>query len=130
MRATFVDDAGVDIELAAGEKTVQQRVDTIRTVNIDRRLQPKRPSVVGKRPRLKIVIGMVVRDENVAQRGQREFGFDEFERRTVTHVDDVGYIVPDKQIDRRARRISADRRPAFVAEKHKPIRPETWSALR
>jgi hypothetical protein len=88
----LVDNARLNVEFAAGKKSVEQRLDTVRSVDIDRILQPQRPGIVGKRSCFEIVIGMVVRDENVAQRGQREFRLDELERRAVADIDDVGTL--------------------------------------
>ena len=69
-----------------------------RSVGVDRRLQSHCPGIISKQAEFRVVVGVVVRNEDVAELRQREFRLDELATDTVAGVDHVGHIVVDDQI--------------------------------
>jgi hypothetical protein len=76
------------------------------------------------------VVGVVVGDEGVAERGQREFRLDQLEGHAVAGVDHVGDVVPDDEVGGRAGLVVGDARSAARPEKHEPVAAEIASLRR
>src|SRR5262249_37609627 len=89
------------------------------------------PGIVDKQAELGVVIGVVVRDEDVTQLRQRDFRFNQLEARSVAGVDHVGDVVEDDEIGGRTRlEPGSDRRTTACAERDQAIWPEVSRVLR
>ncbi len=127
----LVRDAGLDVELVGVPKAVREPFHAGRTIGIDGCAQPGRPGVVEQEPEFRIVVGMMVGDEDVAQRRQRELGVRQLEAHPVAGIDDVRHVVIDEQIGRRTRYVArADCRAAAGAQQQQPVPPEIGPTVR
>src|SRR5205807_991772 len=100
------------------------------TIGIHRRSQPNRPGVVQQQAKFRVVVGVVVGDEDVAQRRKRKLGLNQLEAHAVAGVDYIGGAVVDDEIGGWTRRVTAaNGRTAFRAEQHQTVGPEVRRGL-
>ena len=103
-------------------KPLRELLHARRSVGVNRRLQSHRPGIIGKQAEFRVVVGVVVRDEDVAQLRERKFRLDELATYSVAGIDHVGHIVVDDQICRRRWcKAGADRRPAARAQSDEAV---------
>ena len=121
VRATFVGDPRVDVEALGLPIGVEQLLDAGGPIGVDTAAQSGRPRVVDERAELEVVVGMMVRDEDVAQRRQRQAGLHQLEGDPVARVDHIRHVAVDDQVRARRRRIGGDSRAALGAEQHQPV---------
>ena len=91
----FVGDARVDVGRVHLEEQARHLLERRRTPGVDRRAQPGRPRQPDQVAVVRVVVGVMVRDEDVAQRRQRHAGEHQLPSDAVAAVDDVGHAVDD-----------------------------------
>ena len=84
--------------MSAAEEQPGHLRERWRSPSIDTRMQPGTPREPNEIPVIGIVVRMVVRQENVAECGQRHSGERELARDTVATVDDVDGIIRDDDL--------------------------------
>ena len=87
-------------------------------MGVDLMAQSGRPRIVHERAELQIVIGMMVRDEDVANLRQRQAGLDQLERDSVARIDHVRHVAVDDQVRARGRCIGRYSGASLSAEQH------------
>ena len=130
VRPALIRHARFDVELVSIPKSRGEPLHARRAEGIDRRSQADCPGVVQQQTEFRVVIGVVMGDEDVAQRSKRKLRLHELETDAVPGVDHVWYAVVDNEVGGRSWRVAAaNRRTALRAEQHEPVRAKIGRTL-
>src|SRR5689334_13786014 len=118
IRTAFVNHARVDIKLEIVEEVGGHLRQARWTVSVDARGNARDPRVVKEWTELEIVIGVMMRDEDVAETVQRDAGGYQLSGCAVAAVDKVRHVFNQNQCRRITAVGFADSWPTFRAEQN------------
>ena len=94
----FVRDADVDVVLVHLEKQTRHSREGRRPPGVDARVQPRGPCEPDEVPIVRVVVRVLMRDEHMAQRRQRDTGRRELTRDAISAIDDVRDAAADDHL--------------------------------
>src|SRR5437867_918345 len=118
IRTAFIDNAGVDIELLVTEKILRHLLQTSRSESIDPNRLAGYPRVIKQGAVFKIMIRMVMSNEDVAQSVKRHTCRQKLPRSAIPAVDQVRNIIDQYERRRITSARFAHTRTALGAEKN------------
>jgi hypothetical protein len=116
----LVGDANLDVVAHRVPVASDERRDAGGAVDVDRRGEPVRPGIVEQRARIDAVIRVQMREQQMTDRGQRDAGLDQPQRRAVAGVEDERHAAHDQRVGAGQPR-TAQRRPALGAEEDQTV---------
>src|SRR5829696_9184142 len=116
----FIHDTSVDVELLVCKESASKFFQSCRAVDIHFRRLRSHPCVIEQRTVLEVVIGMMMRDENIAKPVQRDARRNQLSRDTVSTINEERNIIDEDERRRIGAARPGSRWPAFGAEQNDP----------